>query len=156
MIDARTAIRVLVLGATALAGSSCAFERTVRNEGVENLDISGIVAGQTERVDVLMQLGAPPINSIEAAGTRSIDKNYFSYAVQDERCFRFGFDSMLLITPFRWCSKDHPYRLAIEFDEDGIVSGIYKTRRDNIWPPFENETHRRPPVTTEIAGDLLQ
>lgn len=151
----RSTIRMLALGAVALAGSSCAFERTVLNEGVEKIDTSGIVAGETSRTEVLMTLGAPPVNSIEAAGTRTIDKDYFSYAVLDRRCFRFGFEELWLITPFRWCSTAYPYRLAVEFDEDGVVSGIYKTRRENIWRPFESDQHRRPPVTTEVAGDLL-
>ena len=48
------------------------------------------------------------------------------------------------------------HELAVEFDDSGIVSGIYETRRDMIWPPFQSEEDRPMPVTTELAGSLLR
>lgn len=156
MIRIREANTILALSAIALAISGCAFEKTVRNEGVENLDTSGIVAGRSDRVDVLRQLGAPPEDSVEEAGTRVVSRDYLSYAVFEERCFRIGFEQVLLITPFRWCFADHPYELAVEFDENGIVTGVYQTRRDMIWPPFQSEDNLPAPVTTQLSGSLLR
>ena len=140
----------------ALAVSACAFEKTVTNEGVQSLDASGIVAGQSDLLEVLRQLGAPPEDSVEEAGTRVVSRDLLNYAVLEERCFRIGFDQLLLITPFRWCFADHPYELAIEFDENGIVTGVYETRREMIWPPFESEENMPAPVTTQLTGSLLQ
>lgn len=136
--------------------SACAFERTVVNEGVEKLDPTTIVAGESDRIDVLRQLGAPPEKSVEEAGTRSVSRDYLTYEVYEQRCFRVGFDQIWVITPFRWCFADFPYRLAVEFDENGIVSGVYTTRQDMIWPPFQSEADRPPPTTVQYSGDLLK
>lgn len=152
----RGANAVLALIWLALAVSACAFEKTVLNEGVQNLDASGIVAGRSDRLDVLRQLGAPPEDSVEEAGTRVVGRDYLNYAVFEERCFRIGFEQILLITPFRWCFADYPYELAVEFDENGIVTGVYQTRRDMIWPPFQSEANLPRPVTTELTGSLLR
>lgn len=149
-------MRVLVSIALALLASACAFERTVVNEGVETLDTSGIVAGQSDRLDVLRQLGTPPEQSVDEIGIRSVAKDYLTYQVFEQRCFRIGFERILLITPFRWCFADHPYRLAVEFDEKGIVRGVYATRREMIWPPFQSEANRPAPTTVQLSGDLLQ
>ncbi|MGH6917189.1 MAG: hypothetical protein ACREJ0_05740 [Geminicoccaceae bacterium] len=70
------------------------------NEGVENLDPSGIVAGRSDRLDVIRQL-------------------------------------------------------AVEFDENGIVTGVYETRRDIIWLPFQSDGDQPLPVTTELSGSPL-
>ena len=156
MTRRHTANPVLALIAVALAVSACAFERTVINEGVENLDASGIVAGQSDRVDVISSWACHPRSSIAEAGIRSVGRDYLSYTVFEERCFRIGFDQLLVITPFRWCFADHPYQLAVEFDDNGIVSGVYQTRRDMIWPPFQSEEDRPGPVTTQSTGSLLQ
>jgi hypothetical protein len=149
-------MRVVAVVALALVVSSCAFERTVVNEGVEKLDPTGIVAGESNRLDVLQQLGAPPEQSVEEIGIRSVARDYLSYQVFERRCFRVGFDQILLITPFRWCFADYPYRLAVEFDENGIVSGVYATRREMIWPPFQNAADRPAPTTVQYSGDLLK
>jgi hypothetical protein len=151
--EANPAVAVVLV---ALAVSGCAFEKTVLNEGVQNLDASGILAGQTDRLEVLRQLGAPPEDSVEEAGTRAVSRDYLKYAVLEERCFRIGFEQILLITPFRWCFADHPYELAIEFDENGIVTGVYQTRREMIWPPFQSEENLPAPVTTQLSGSLLR
>lgn len=149
-------MHAVALVALALLVSSCAFERTVVNEGVEKLDPSGIVAGESSRLDVLQQLGAPPEQSVEEIGIRAVARDYLAYQVFEQRCFRIGFDNILVITPFRWCFADYPYRLAVEFDENGIVDGVYVTRRDMIWPPFQSEADRPAPTTVQFSGDLLK
>jgi hypothetical protein len=148
--------RGCILGVTALLLSACAFEKTVVNEGVRDLDPAGIVAGQTRIVEVIEQIGIPLPEFPEEIGTRLVSRNYLKYAVFEERCFRIGFERFLLVTPFRWCFADHPYELGVEVDDSGLVTGVYETRREMIWPPFQDEADRPPPVTTELSGSLLK
>jgi hypothetical protein len=147
--------RALVLGAIACLMAACAFERTVINEEVENLDPSPIVAGRSDRLDVIKQLGVPPPEFPEEIGTRVVSQDFLRYGVYESRCFRIGFERILIITPFRWCFDDYPYELAVEFDRNGIVRGVYETRREMIWPPFQDEADRAAPVTTELTGSLF-
>jgi hypothetical protein len=148
--------RTCGLGAIALLISGCAFERTVVNEGTRDLDPSGIVAGRSDRLDVVQKLGVPLPDVPEEIGTFVLGKDYARYAVFEQRCFRIGFEQILLITPFRWCFEDHPYELAVEFDDNGIVTGVYETRREMIWPPFQDEADRPQPVTVQLSGGSLQ
>jgi hypothetical protein len=148
--------RIGALGIAALVISGCSFERTVVNEETKNLDPAGIVAGRSNRLDVIKQLGVPLPDVPEQIGTLLPGKDYVKYAVSEQRCFRIGFERIFLITPFRWCFKDYPYELAVEFDDDGIVTGVYETRREMIWPPFQDEADRPPPQTVELSGSLLK
>jgi hypothetical protein len=144
--------RLGALAAAALLLSACAFEKSVTNEANKDLDASGLIAGQSNFEDVLQQLGIPPPDVPEEIGTRLVNRNYVNYAVFERRCFRIGFERILIVTPFRWCYADHPYELAVELDDDGIVTGVYETRRDMIWPPFQNESDLSPPETIELSG----
>jgi hypothetical protein len=146
--------RSCLLGVTALVLSACAFEKTVVNEGARDLDPSGLVAGQSTIVDVIKQIGIPPPSFPEEIGTRLVSRNYLNYAVLEQRCFRIGFENLFVITPFRWCFADNPYELGVEVNDDGIVTGVYETRRDMIWPPFQDEAKRPPPKTTVLSGSL--
>jgi hypothetical protein len=148
-------VRLGALGAALLA-SACAFEKTVLNEGNRNLDPSGIVAGQSNIEDVVRQFGVPVPDVPEEIGTRLVSRDYLNYTVFEERCFRIGFEEILLITPFRWCYADHPYELAVEFDDAGIVTGVYETRRGMIWRPFQSESDLPPPKTVELSGNLFK
>jgi len=150
------AARLCALGALAPLVAACAFERTVANEGNRDLDPTGIVAGQSDILDVIEQLGIPAPDVPEEIGTRLVSRNYLNYAVSDRRCFRIGFERILLITPFRWCYQNNPYELAVEFDDAGIVTGVYETRREMIWPPFQNAADLPPPVTVELSGSLFE
>lgn len=120
------------------------------------MDPSGVAAGQSNIVDVIKQLGIPLPDAPEEIGTRLMSRNYLNYAVFERRCFRIGFERFLLITPLRWCFEDYPYELAVEFDEDGIVTGVYETRREMIWPPFQDKADRPAPVTAELSGSLFE
>lgn len=156
MISSKQIARLCALGAAALLLPACAFQRNVANERVRDLDASGIVAGQSDLFDVLEQLGIPLPEVPEEIGTRLVSRNYLNYAVFERRCFRIGFEQMLIITPFRWCYADHPYELAVELDDAGIVTGVYETRRDMIWPPFEDESNLSAPQTVELSGTSFQ
>jgi hypothetical protein len=147
--------RLGVLGA-ALLVSACAFEKTVLNEGNRNLDASGIVAGRSNILDVVQQLGVPVPDVPEEIGARLVSSNYLNYTVFEQRCFRIGFDQIFVITPFRWCYADHPYELAVEFDDAGTVTGVYETRKGMIWRPFQSESDLPPPKTVELSGNLFK
>jgi hypothetical protein len=148
--------RIGAVAAAALVVASCAFEKIVSNEGVRELDPSGIVAGRTDVVDVIAQLGVPLPDLPEEAGTLLVSRNYLDYRVFEERCFRIGFERTFLITPFRWCYAAHPYELAVEVDDAGIVTGVYETRRDMIWRPFQSEADLAPPQTVELSGSSFR
>jgi len=143
--------RSCIFGLTALLLSACAFEKTVVNEGVKDLDPSSLVAGQSTILDVIEEVGIPLPNFPEEIGTRLVSRNYLNYAVYEQRCFRIGFENFFLITPFRWCFGDNPYEFGVAVDDAGVVTGVYETRREMIWPPFQDEAKRPPPETTVLS-----
>ena len=136
--------------------AACAFEKRVSNERVRDYDLSGIVAGRSTILEVIERVGVPLPDLPEEAGTLLVSRNYLNYRVFEERCFRIGFEETFLITPFRWCYADHPYTLAVEVDDAGIVTGVYETRRDMIWRPFQSEAALAPPETVELSGSSFQ
>ena len=148
--------RIGAVAAAALMLTACAFEKTVSNERVRELDPSGIVAGRTNVVDVIEQIGVPLPDLPEEAGTLLVSRNYLDYRVYEQRCFRIGFERTFLITPFRWCYAAHPYELAVEVDDAGTVTGVYETRRDMIWRPFQSEADLAPPQTVELSGSSFR
>jgi len=144
--------RLCLTSVLALSLGACAFERTVVNERNRDLDPSGIVAGRSDVGDVVAQLGILLPDVPEEIGTRVLSANYLNYRVFDERCFRIGFERVLLVTPYRWCYADHTYELAVELDDAGIVTAVYETRRGMIWPPFQSEADLPPPETVRLSG----
>jgi hypothetical protein len=127
-------------------------QRTVVNLGNQQLDASGIEVGRTDRGEVIRALGLPPPDVPEEIGIRVAGRDFLRYSTWESRCFRIGFEQILLITPFRWCSRRDVYELSVEFDEDGIVSGLYETRRGNYWPPFQDEDASAPTVVRGLGG----
>jgi hypothetical protein len=148
--------RIGAVAAAALMVAACAFEKRVSNERVREYDPSGIVAGRSTISDVIERIGVPLPDLPEEAGTLLVSRNYLNYRVYEERCFRIGFEELLLITPFRWCYGDHPYELAVEVDVAGMVTGVYETRRDMIWRPFQSEADLAPPQTVELSGSSFR
>ena len=148
--------RIGAVAAAALMVAACAFEKRVSNERVRDYNPSGIVAGRSTIFDVIERFGVPLPDLPEEAGTLLVGRNYLNYRVYEERCFRIGFTEALLITPFRWCYADYPYELAVEVDDALMVTGVYETRRDMIWRPFENEADLAPPQTVELSGSSFQ
>ncbi len=134
------------------ASLGCAFERVVINEGVRSLDPSEIVVGETDHLGVLRELGLPPAEFPEQVGTRVVGRDYLSYGVFESRCFRIGFENVLLITPFRWCTRFRPYELGVAFDEEGVVMGVHEMRREGVWPPFGGEDDLPDPVVRPLQG----
>jgi hypothetical protein len=148
--------RMAAVAATAAATAACAFEKQVSNEKVQQYDTSGIVAGRSTIFDVIEQIGVPLPDLPEEAGTLLVSRNYLNYRTYEQRCFRIGFERILLVTPFRWCYADYPYELGIEVDDAGMVTGVYETRRDMIWRPFQTEANLAPPQTVELSGSSFR
>jgi len=152
VIERGRQLAICLLGGLLATSVGCAFERVVTNEGVRNLDLSNIVVGETDRLGVIRELGLPPADLPEEIATRGIARDYLRYGVFESRCFRIGFDAILIITPFRRCSRFRSYELGVEFDEQGIVSGVYEMRRDGVWPPFGGEDDIGEPVVRSLHG----
>lgn len=147
--------RVAFLGVLLLSAPlGCAFERVVINEGVRSLDPGNIVVGRTDHLGVLRELGLPPPEFPEEVGTRGVARDYLRYGVFESRCFRIGFEQVLLISPFRWCTRFRPYELGVAFDERGLVTGVYEMHRDGVWPPFRGEDDLPPPVVRALQGSM--
>ncbi len=136
-----------------LAPTACSFHHIKVNAGVMKLDASGIVVGKTTREEVGKTLGVPPPDVPTEVGTRFLSGPYVRFATLESRCFTLGFERLLVVAPFRWCSVERTRELALEFDENGIVSRVIDTRRKTIWPPFQDEEDRPPLVTTVRTGD---
>jgi hypothetical protein len=152
VIERGRRLAICLLGALLTASVGCAFERVVINEGVRNLDPSNIVAGKTDHLGVIQELGLPPPSFPEEIGTRGVAKDYLRYATFESRCFRIGFEAILVATPFRWCSRLRSYELGVEFDEQGIVSGVYEMQREGVWPPFRGEDDIGEPEVRSLHG----
>ena len=148
--------RICALALTAFGVAACAFEKHTTNERVRDLDTSAIAAGRPDILDVIGHYGVPLPDLPEELGTLLVGRNYLNYRVYEQRCFRIGFERILIITPFRWCYADHPYELAVEIDDAGMVTGVYETRRDMIWKPFETEASLAPPETVELSGSSFR
>ena len=152
MTDRGRQLAIGLLGAFLTISIGCAFERMVINEGVRKLDPSDIVVGETDHLGVIRELGLPPPHFPEEIGTRGVSRDYLRYAVFECRCFRIGFESILIITPFRWCSRFRSYELDVEFDEQGVVSGVYEMQRDGVWPPLRGEDDIGKPEVRWLQG----
>jgi hypothetical protein len=150
VIERGRPLAICLLGALLVASAGCAFERVVIND--RKLDPSNIVAGETDHLGVIRQLGLPPPSFPEEIGTRGVAKDYLRYAAFESRCFRIGFEAILVATPFRWCTRFRSYELGVEFDEQGIVSGVYELHRDGVWPPFGGEDDIGKPVVHSLQG----
>ena len=148
--------RIVAVAVAALGVAACAFEKNVTNERVRDLDTSAIAAGRSDVLDVIEQYGVPLPDLPEQLGTLLVGRNYLNYRVYEQRCFRIGFERTMIITPFRWCYADHPYELAVEIDDSGMVTGVYETHRDMIWRPFETEANLKAPETVELSGNSFR
>lgn len=145
--------RLLVLVCVLLlAAPGCAFRRVVSNEWLLEADTGAIAVGESDRLDVMRALSLPPPDVPEEIGIRTAGRDLMSYGIWDSRCFTIGSEVLLLVTPFRWCSRRHIYELAVEFDRRGVVSAVHETTRGNYWPPFQAEADAAPTVTRGLGG----
>ncbi len=136
-------LRVLLLAlALGFSASGCTWARIVVNERVKTLDPSFIVEGQTTWREVLRRLGPP---------TSQPSDRSLIYSSSDQRVTEFG-GGLFLWLPFHWSDQQQVYALLVEFDDNGVVTGVYRTERGTIRPPFQGERKRRPATTTRIEG----
>lgn len=120
-----------------LAGiSGCAFNRTVVNGQIQNLDTSFIVPGKTTMTEVLNRLGPPPAS--EAGG---FGGEFLRYACSETRQTRLLFGYVLFL-PFEWSDTQAVDEYLITLNSDEIVTDVIHTRRDTIRPPVESEDAR--------------
>ena len=151
MTDSRP-LRLGIACALLLALPGCSFRRVVGNEWIQRADKSAIRVGESNWLDVMRALSLPPPDVPEEIGIRLAGRDLIHYTTWDSRCFTIGSEMLLLITPFRWCSRRETYELAVEFDQRGVVSAVHETTRGNYWPPFQDEGDAAPLVTRGLGG----
>lgn len=135
-----------------LAAPGCSFRRAVSNDWIQEADKSAITVGESDWLDVMRALSLPPPDVPEEIGVRLVGRDLIRYGTWDSRCFTLGSEMLLLVTPFRWCSRRHIYEIAVEFDESGIVTSVHETTRGNYWPPFQAVEDAAPTVTRGLGG----
>lgn len=134
----RALIRCALAGLLAVGLTACSFHKLRINEGVDFLEPEKLVVGQSTRLQVIQSLGLPPPDFPEELGTRGVSRDYLRYGVFEQRCFTIGFQQVLLITPFRWCAAERVHEIGVEFDQNGILTGITETTRKVPWVPFQS------------------
>ena len=143
------ASRVLLLVLALLPG--CQFDRTVVNPHFVRLDTSSIQVGKTTWLEVLERLGPPTPPNSEAIGREGANLRFFRYPCSDQHQVGFTFP-LGLILPFRWSDEVLASDTVIEFDNAGVVKGIYQSGQDGIWPPVQGEDSREPQWIGRVDG----
>ena len=131
----------VLLLAVALPG--CQFSRTIVNPQFERLDTSAIQVGKTSWLEVLHILGPPTPPNSEAIGREGATLRFFRYPYSDQHTVGFTWPAGLVL-PFRWSDEVLACDTVIEFDEAGIVKGVYQSGQDGIWVPLQGEGSREP------------
>lgn len=131
----------ILLSLVILAAPGCSFQRTVRNDGVRDLDPSFIEVGKTTWLEVFQELGPP-------TGLPSL--RYLKYTATDRRTSLFRLRLLFLVLPFRWSDQQRVEELLVEFDSGGVVSGVYKSWMNTVRPPLQGEESRLPYIISAI------
>jgi hypothetical protein len=120
-----------------LAVPACTFTRHVTNPDAATLEPFQITLGQTTWTEVMALLGPPaPADPMQPNG--AFGDHTLRYVVQDERCTA----CWLVITRPEWCDTQKVFEMLIEFDEDDLVIGVWRSARGTIRPPFQDEDDR--------------
>ena len=94
-----------------------------------------IEIGQTTFLEVLRELGPP---------TSRPSRRHLKYTATDRRTCGFRLRVMFLLLPFKWSDEQRAEELQVEFDPDGVVSGVYKSWMNSVRPPLQGEEIRPP------------
>jgi outer membrane protein assembly factor BamE (lipoprotein component of BamABCDE complex) len=118
-------VLLLLICATLLGSSGCAFSRGNFESPLNETDISQIKAGQTREAEVVAILGAP--ESVEEINDRPVF-HYFHYGLKH--------GTVLVFSRINVASDD----VYVFFDEDGVVSQVLQGNRTKHlkfqWWPF--------------------
>jgi len=141
-------LAVLILVASL---SACAFDRTQVNEQYLGMDTSSIEVGKTTWREVIRELGPPSPTVSTENPLEYVSLRHLKYSSTDRRStsFLFGY---LLIMNFDWSDQQPVEELIVEFDDNGVVSGVWRTYNDTIRPPLQGEGSREEQVTYDHSG----
>ncbi|MHC4943753.1 MAG: hypothetical protein ACYTG7_12120 [Planctomycetota bacterium] len=133
---------------------ACVFERVHVNPGVRDLDTSNLKVGETTWREVLRELGPPNMTTPQDNPLKNISKRHLKYAFRDSKTTSFMLFYLLLLT-FSWEDSHPVHELLIEFDEKGVVSGIFLSTTDTIWTPLTSEDSREPGVRKDLTKEHM-
>lgn len=138
--NGRLSCTAIALGSVLLSG--CVFQRTVTNDRSQNADLSFIRIGKTTWEEIVEHLGPPdvPLKNLRL----------FQYRHTERRTSGFNIRYFLFL-PWSWYDEQVEERVTIEFDTNGVVSYVGRSRHGTIRPPLEGE-ESRPKLETEIIG----
>ncbi len=141
----------IVAAMTLLVG--CTFERQLVNDQFRDLDVSFIKVGKTTVYDVLDRIGPPsPVNDI-TDNASLVSSRHLRYVCFETRTTRFLF-ALGLVLPFQWTDSQQIEEIFIELDQQGIVSGVSRTTRETVRPPFQSSSGRSPLEFEDLTPSL--
>lgn len=142
-------IRLVALVAL-LSLSACTFSKIQVNKSLKDMDVSSIEVGETTWREVLRTLGPPAPTGDQENPLKNASARHLKYVFFESKytAFLFGY---IAILRFDWTDDQSVRELLVEFDEDGVVSGIFRTTNDTIWRPLQGEGSRDPQVNEDLS-----
>ena len=129
-----------------LLAQGCAFNRTVVNGHVRNMDTTFIQPGQTTGWQVIDRLGPPPPKP-ENYNEKLYSQNFIRYTCYETRTVGFTIVYVVYL-PWWWMDTQAVDETFISLDDNGVVKDVIKTKRSVIWTPLTNENARKPTICT--------
>lgn len=127
--------------------SGCTFNRTVVNGHVQRLDTSFIHVGSTTFDDVMAHLGPPSTLVGEGKRVEALQSQRLRYVCHEKKSVSLDLGGGYMISlgwTWGWDDEQPIYECAIDFDENGVVTRVAKTRRGTLWKPLAAERFRSP------------
>jgi len=134
---------LLLLLAALIQLTACSFHKSITNDWVRDLDPSSIEVGKTTQFEVLDILGPPAPTSTTDRATKNVSARHFKYSCWETRTCGIVV-GYILVLPFSWNDQREVEELVVEFDDNGIVSDLYRVKDDCIWQPLQGEGSREP------------
>lgn len=125
-----------------LLAQGCAFNRTVVNGHVSNMDTSFILPGKTTAWQVIERLGPPPPKP-ENYNEKLYSQNFIRYTCYETRTVALTIGYVIFL-PWWWNDTQAVDETLITLDDNGIVKDVIETKRSAIWTPLTDESARKP------------
>jgi len=144
--------RIILLATVVLLAGlpACSWNRTVANPEYRNINPSFIKVGQTTQREVIRKLGPPGLPKDEKKLVEFFSARHVKYVTYEDRCTVFSI-TFFVFLPFTWCDMQNVSELLVEFDEQGVATGVYRTTRHTIRTPLDDEDDREPQIVEDLA-----
>jgi outer membrane protein assembly factor BamE (lipoprotein component of BamABCDE complex) len=129
---------------------ACSWNRTVANPEYRNINPSFIKVGQTTQREVIRKLGPPGLSDEMNNLGDYFSARHVKYVTLESRCTKFEIPFFIFV-PFVWCDKQNVSELLVEFDEQGVATGVYRTTRHTIRTPLDDEDDREPQTFEDLT-----